>query len=142
MTSKRHVAVIVGTGFVADFYMRSQMLHENVEIIGAFDILETRLAEFCTYWKLAPYDSLEALLEALPADGLILNLTTPSAHYAVTRQCLEAGHHVYSEKPLATEVEDAKALVALAQSRGLQLGGAPCSYLSEAALRARPTDIC
>ncbi|MEE4186987.1 MAG: Gfo/Idh/MocA family oxidoreductase [Roseobacter sp.] len=137
--------VMIGTGFVADLYIRSQELHPTVEIIGAFDIRPGRLAEFCAYWKLRAFDSLQAALEALPENGLVLNLTSPAAHYEVSRACLEAGRHVYSEKPLATEFDKAQDLVALAQARGLQLGGAPCSYLSEAAMtlaEAVRTDVC
>ena len=145
MINKMNSVVIVGTGFVADFYMRSQELHPDVEIIGAYDIRPDRLAEFCNYWKIQKFDSLEALLDRLPENGLVLNLTTPSAHYQVTRDCLLAGRHVYSEKPLATDLNHAEELVDLAQSRGLQLGGAPCSYLSEAAMtlaEAVQEDVC
>lgn len=153
MEPRKQLVVIVGTGFVADFYMRSQELHSDVEILGAFDLRADRLAEFCAHWKVAAFDSLQALLAKLPDDGLVLNLTSPASHYTVTRQCLEAGKHVYSEKPLATELGQAQELVELARERGLQLAGAPCSYLSEAAmalagrrqgrrLRPRAADLC
>ncbi|MBT8409825.1 MAG: Gfo/Idh/MocA family oxidoreductase, partial [Alphaproteobacteria bacterium] len=49
------------------------------------------------------------------------------------KACLEAGHHVYSEKPLALLMDDARDLVALAEERGLMLASAPCSVLGEAA---------
>lgn len=124
---------LIGTGFVADFYMRSMELHPEVQCVGAFDTRAERLQAFCAYWKVPAFSSRDDLLAALPEDGLVLNLTTPRAHYEVTRACLEAGRHVYSEKPLATEFEEAEALVALAAEKGLHLGGAPCSYLSEAA---------
>lgn len=142
---EKHPVVIIGTGFVADLYMRSQELHPGVQIIGGFDVRPERLAEFCAFWKVRAFDSLDAALAALPENGLVLNLTSPLAHYEVSRACLEAGRHVYSEKPLATEFGQARELVDLAQARGLQLGGAPCSYLSEAAMtlaEAVRTDVC
>ena len=132
MTAPFRVA-LVGTGYVADFYMRSKELHPEVEVIGAFDLRPDRLKQFCDFWSVPAFDSLEALLAALPADGLVLNLTSPAAHYAVSHACLSAGRHVYSEKPLAVDFEDARKLTAFAEERGLLLGGAPCSYLSEAA---------
>lgn len=144
MTSKFQVA-IVGCGFVADYYVRSKELHPDVEICGVFDIRSARLREFCNYWNLKAFDSLEALLSALPKDGIVLNLTSPAAHYDVTRACLQADRHVYSEKPLAVEIDQALSLVELAKSKGLQLAGAPCSYLSEAALtlaEAVERDVC
>lgn len=133
MSAAKRSVVFVGTGFVADFYMRSKELHPEVELIGAYDLRPDRLKQFCDFWKVPAFDSLDAAVAALPEDGLVLNLTSPSAHYEVTRACLEAGRHVYSEKPLAEDVGEAEALVALAAERGLFLGGAPCSYLSQAA---------
>jgi predicted dehydrogenase len=46
-----------------------------------------------------------------PLDG-VLNLTPPAAHADVSAACLDAGLHVFSEKPLATELDAARALVA------------------------------
>jgi predicted dehydrogenase len=68
-----------------------------------------------------------------PSIELILNLTNPRSHYDVTRKCIEAGKHVYSEKPLAMDSEKASELVALADKAGVHLGCAPCSLLSETA---------
>ncbi|MEO1142133.1 MAG: Gfo/Idh/MocA family oxidoreductase [Pseudomonadota bacterium] len=88
------------------------------------------MQEFCSYWGVPSFQSLEALLRILPKDGLILNLTSPEAHYEVTYECLKQGAHVYSEKPLAMRFEEARELTALACKHGVLLGGAPCSYLS------------
>jgi predicted dehydrogenase len=51
----------------------------------------------------------------------------------VSRACIEAGKHIYSEKPLAMEVERARELIALAEARGVRLSGAPCTILGETA---------
>jgi predicted dehydrogenase len=64
---------------------------------------------------------------------LIVNLTEPENHYAVSKACIEAGKHVYSEKPLSTDFEEARTLVELAEQRGVLLSSAPCSALSESA---------
>ena len=144
-SNARKSVAIIGCGFVADLYLRSIELHTEVDIVGVFDIDRDRLKAFCAYWDLKSFGELEALLAALPEDGVVLNLTSPAAHYEVTRACLEFGRHVYSEKPLATEVDQALELVDLARSRNLLLAGAPCSYLSEAARtldQAIDHDLC
>jgi predicted dehydrogenase len=123
---------IVGTGFVADLYMRSLATFPNLVVDAAFDIDPARLAAFCRFWKVRAAASLDQLLRS-PGITVVLNLTNPGAHFEVSRACLQAGRHVYSEKPLATTLEDARSLVDLARDAGLLLASAPCSLLGEAA---------
>ncbi|SFL72324.1 Gfo/Idh/MocA family protein [Shimia aestuarii] len=124
---------IIGCGFVADLYMRSLAAHPDVAVTQAFDRDPARLAAFCAHWKVTPADTLERFLGNLPVGSLVLNLTNPGSHFEITRTCLEAGHHVYSEKPLAMAMDDARALHDLAASKGLLLASAPCSVLGETA---------
>jgi len=131
-TLQRRIAII-GTGYVADFYMKSIALYPDVTVVGAFDHDTARLAKFCDYWAVPSFGCAGDLLEALPADGLVLNLTNPDAHFEVCRACLMSDRHVYSEKPLAMKMDQASELVDLATARGLRLGAAPCSYLSQSA---------
>jgi predicted dehydrogenase len=124
---------IIGCGFVADLYMRAFTAHPDVAVTQVYDHDPARLSAFASHWKLHAVNSLERFLGNLPKGSLVLNLTNPSAHYDITRRCLEAGHHVYSEKPLATEMDDAIALHELAAQNNLLLASAPCSFLGEAA---------
>ncbi|WP_353346833.1 Gfo/Idh/MocA family oxidoreductase [Litorivita sp. NS0012-18] len=124
---------IIGAGYVADLYLRSFALYPDIRINGVYDIDTARRDAFCDYWKLTPIASMQALFEATDAQGIILNLTNPHAHYDVSRACLEAGHHVYSEKPLAMQMDQAHELTRLAETKGLRIASAPCSLLSETA---------
>ncbi|WP_417723099.1 Gfo/Idh/MocA family protein [Salipiger sp.] len=124
---------LLGCGFVADLYMRSLAAMTGIEVVGVYDRDADRLDRFCAHWSLPRKDSLTQFLAEVPPGGLVLNLTNPGAHFELNRACLEAGHHVYSEKPLATDLADAKLLHALAETRGLMLASAPCSVLGEAA---------
>jgi predicted dehydrogenase len=58
----------------------------------------------------------------------ILNLTTPQFHAKVNQQCLNAGKHVYLEKPLALNVKESEAVLALAEKKGLRVGCAPDTF--------------
>src|SRR5262249_42629546 len=108
---------IVGTGFVADLYMRSLKTFPDLKVIAAFDTDRFRLEGFCGYWSVPAAASLDDLLQDHPeAIDLVLNLTNPGSHFAVSKQCLEAGRSVYSEKPLATDMTQAFELHALATS--------------------------
>lgn len=123
---------IIGCGYVADFYLATLANHDRLELVGAWDHDPARLKAFTTYHGLHAYGSLQEVL-ADERVQLIANLTNPRSHFAVSKAALEAGKHVYSEKPLATELADAEALVELAEAKGLLIASAPCSVLSETA---------
>lgn len=124
---------LIGCGFVADLYMRSFALYDDIQIIAAHDIDAARLTAFCAHWDVPPQAQLQGFFDALPEGAIVLNLTNPAAHYEVNRACLAAGRHVWCEKPLALTVEDAQALKAMADAAGLMLASAPSSVLGEAA---------
>jgi predicted dehydrogenase len=128
---------IIGTGFVADLYMRSLETFPDIKILKVYDQDASRLKAFAEFWKVVPATSLEDVLATHQAPeqapDLILNLTNPGSHYEVSKACLEANRNVYSEKPLAISMEDAHDLHAIAKQKKLVLTSAPCSYLSEVA---------
>jgi predicted dehydrogenase len=68
-------------------------------------------------------------LMANPEIDIIVNLTVPQAHFDVARCALEAGKHVYNEKPLTESLAQGAELVALADAQGLRLGAAPDTFL-------------
>ena len=126
---------LVGCGYVADMYMETLPSHD-LQVAGVYDRDPARLAAFCAHHSVVAYPSLDALL-ADDRLGVVVNLTNPRSHFEVSHAALTAGRHVYSEKPLATSLDDARALVALAAARGLHLGAAPCNHLSNAVATLR-----
>lgn len=125
---------IVGAGYVADLYVPSLRTFPELEIVGVWDKDGGRLAAFTRHWGLPAAAGFEALAASRPT--IILNLTHPHAHAEVNRAALEAGCHVWCEKPLALSLVDAEALASLAEARGLHLASAPCSLLGQAAQTA------
>ncbi len=123
---------IIGCGYVADFYMATSGDYRNINIVGAYDNNPQRLDKFSQYYNIKAYKDLDDLLSDAAVE-LVLNLTNPRAHYDLTKACLEAGKHVYSEKPLAMESVKAVELVKLAKERKRYLATAPCSMLGETA---------
>lgn len=122
---------IVGCGNIAGPYARSIAAHDEVELVAVSDIDPVRAEAFAAEHGGRAHDTLESLL-ADPGVDLIVNLTVHHAHYAVTKQALQADKHVYSEKPMALEANEAHELVALARDRGLRLACAPSTFLGEA----------
>lgn len=123
---------LVGCGFTANHYLPLLKLYPFLKLEAATDIDEKRLSKFCAYQSIKSLPSLYAMM-ADPNIEMILNLTPSACHYEVTRACLEAGKHVYTEKPLATNFSEAVELFELAKAKGLYLSVAPCNLLSETA---------
>ena len=118
---------IVGAGVISRAYVENAAAFDTFEIVACADLEPTRGQ------ALAKEHALEAVsvdeLLTSPSIDVVLNLTPPLAHLAVTRSALEAGKHVYSEKPLAVTAAEAVELVRLAEERGTRIGCAPDIFL-------------
>jgi predicted dehydrogenase len=119
---------IIGCGYVFDHYMATLARHPGLEIAGVADIDAARLKQATDFYGLRAYDSVAALL-ADPDVPIIANFTSIESHYAVSKAALNAGKHVYSEKPLVMELDQARELMDLARSKGLHLSCAPSNAL-------------
>ena len=103
----------VGVGDISGIYLKNITgMFREIEIIGVCDLIRERAEKAVeTYHIPKLYRDMYELF-ADPEVDIVLNITRPDEHYAVTRAALEAGKHVYSEKPLAATLEGGKELVA------------------------------
>ena len=119
---------IVGCGVISKVYAERLRTLDGVEVTACAD-LRREAAERRAERSGIPRVMTPAELLAAPDIDTVLNLTVPLAHDEVNRAALEAGKHVYVEKPLAVEREAASATLALADARGLRVGCAPDTFL-------------
>lgn len=122
---------IIGTGNIAGGYADDARTHPEIRLVAAMDADPARGSAFATAHGCRAHATLDDLL-ADDAVDIVVNLTVHHAHYDVTKRALEAGRHVYSEKPLALSSAEAHELVELASARGLRLGCSPSTFLGEA----------
>jgi predicted dehydrogenase len=122
---------IVGCGNIAGPYARSLAAAPEVELVAVTDLDRPRAEALATEVGCAVHDGLPSVLADARVE-LVVNLAIHHAHHAITKACLEAGRHVYSEKPLAMTPEEADELVELARARGVRLGCSPFTFLGEA----------
>ena len=116
---------IIGMGHISNIYCENlQTVHENTTVLACADVNMEAAKSKAEVWGIPNVLTVEELL-ARDDIEIIVNLTPPKAHYEISRRALEAGKHVYTEKPLATNIQDANALVDLAREKGLLLGCAP-----------------
>ena len=121
---------IVGVGDISGIYLKNlHGLFKELRVVGVCDLIREKAERAKAQYNIPKiYDTMYDLI-ADPEVDIVLNLTRPNEHYGVSRAALEGGKHVYSEKPLAARIEDGRALVALAEEKGLMLGGAPDTFL-------------
>lgn len=122
---------IVGTGNIAGGYADDVRTHPGIRLVAATDADPDRATNFAAARGIRAHAALDDLL-ADDAVDIVVNLTVHHAHYEVTKRALEAGRHVYSEKPLALRSSEARELAGLAAARGLRLGCSPSTFLGEA----------
>lgn len=119
---------VVGCGRISDIYLKTCKKFDMLDIVAcaSLDIEESRA-------KARQYDIPQACtpdeIFADPEIDCVLNLTIPAAHAKISLAALEAGKHVYSEKPFVTSIEDGKKILSLAEAKGLYVGNAPDTFL-------------
>ncbi len=121
---------VIGCGYVFDTYMATWARHPKLTLQGVADRDPARAEAVSKRYGLRRYPSNAEML-ADPEIDIVVNLTSIESHAEVTRDALEAGKHVYSEKPLTLDLEAARALAALAAEKGLTLSCAPSNALGD-----------
>ncbi|WP_277540175.1 aldo/keto reductase [Haloarcula laminariae] len=115
--------LFVGAGAIAAEYAAG-LAGSPLSLSGVCDLDGERAGDLAEAHDCPAFTDLDAALAASEAP-LVVNLTSHAAHAPVTRTALEAGRHVYSQKPLALSADTAGELLALAGERDLALGCAP-----------------
>ena len=119
---------IIGCGNISGIYLKNLPTFKGLNILAVADLdlerAKAKAQEYGIEHALTP----DELLKRDDIDA-VLNITIPAAHGDVAMQALNAGKHVYNEKPLAVELKDAKAMLELAKSKNLRVGCAPDTFL-------------
>ena len=118
---------IVGAGNISATYVANLHSFDFVQVKSVYDMNEEAAGRLAKQFGIAA-SSFDDMLDD-PGIGLIINLTTPTSHHAVSKKALQAGKHVYCEKPLGVSIEEGEELVALANAGKLRLGCAPDTFL-------------
>lgn len=126
---------IVGCGNIATIYMRNAALFPGLALRACADLRPEQAARRAAEHGIRA-SSVEDLMAAPDVD-LVINLTVPAAHAAISQAALAAGKHVFTEKPLGVSTAEGRSLLALAEARGLLLGAAPDTFLGPAGRLAR-----
>ena len=142
MTAKRRTIniAIVGTGHMGTFHVTNYAAIPGVKIAACFDINIERARAFADKLNIpAVYDNLDELLAHPGLDG-ISNVTPDFAHAETAIAAAKAGIHILSEKPLATSVDEGRAMLRAVRKAGI-INMVNFSYRDSPALQAAATRI-
>jgi len=103
-------------------------MFDDVEIVACSDLVLERAVAQAEAYGVPKACSPEELLADEEVE-VVLNLTVPVVHAEVSLAALEAGKHVYTEKPLAVSLEDGRRMLEVAGERGLRIACAPDTFL-------------
>jgi predicted dehydrogenase len=127
---------LVGAGVISGEYLRNLTSFPDVRVLAVADLDVERAAAAAAQYGVPVSGDPETVL-AIPEVELVVNLTTPAAHAPVALAALQAGKHVYGEKPLTLDPATGEKLLVEAEARDLRIGNAPDTFLGAGLQSAR-----
>ena len=128
--AKRIRTGLIGCGSVSNQYLPQLTNCPFVEVVSLCDIKPERAKRQAERFKVAHhYPNIEAMLAGEPFDFLV-DTTDMQQHEAINRRALEAGKHVWSEKPIGSTLAAGQDLLRIAKAKNLRLWGAPITVQS------------
>ncbi len=114
-------AAIVGCGKIADQHVQAIHRIPDCRVVAVCDRERLMARQLAERFRIAGcYGEVQEMFEATSPD--VVHITTPpQSHYALARQCLETGSHVYLEKPFTITAAEAESLTDLADARGRRI---------------------
>lgn len=119
---------MIGCGTISAAYLANLTASPDVEVFACADAVPERAAARAAEFGV-PRACTTVELLADPNIDLVVNLTVPNAHASIGLAAIEAGKHLYNEKPFATTREDGLRLLQAAADKRLVVGGAPDTFL-------------
>lgn len=128
---------IIGCGKIADDHASQVRRIKGCEIVGVCDSEPLMARQLCERFSVKDHFSdLEDVLQQAQPD--VVHVTTPPpSHFAIAKRCLEAGCHVYVEKPFTLTEQEARGLISLAKDKGLKITAGHDDQFRHAARRMR-----
>lgn len=129
MSSQEPLRVgVVGCGNISGIYFKNLPGFESVEVVACSDLRPELSSAIAAENPPIRALTTDALLDDSEID-IVLNLTQPGFHFDLMKGGIEAGKHVYTEKPLSIRFEDSQRLLTLADEAGVRTGCAPDTFL-------------
>jgi len=134
MTTSMRIGV-VGCGNISKTYFELSKLFKGIEVTACADINPEAAKAAAEKYHVKAMEPAK-LIKSKDVD-IVLNLTVPDQHFAISLAAVKAGKHVYSEKPLTLSLKDGLKLRDAAAEKGVKVCCAPDTFMGGAHQRAR-----
>lgn len=124
---------VVGCGVICQDkylpFLKQENVRQKVDVVTIYDPVLERAKRACEQFGIKKYcTTYEQMLEETDLDGVCI-LSPISFHYTQAKKAIESGMHVYTQKPLATTLEQADTLIHLAEKKGVKVVVSPGEML-------------
>ncbi|GAB5080815.1 Gfo/Idh/MocA family protein [Arthrobacter sp. AD-310] len=119
---------VIGAGVISKQYLDNLTTFPDLNVHVIADLFEEAAESRAKEYGIAEWGAPELALNH-PDVEIIVNLTIPAAHVEVATAAVNAGKHVWTEKPISLDRESGHALLKAADAAGIRLGTAPDTFL-------------
>jgi predicted dehydrogenase len=121
---------VVGIGMISGIYLQNLtgMFGESVILSGVSDVISEQAQQSAEKYRIKCFKNTSELIASTEVD-IVVNLTQPEYHYQVALEAVKAGKHIYNEKPLCAQREEALEILKIAVDNNVLVGCAPDTFL-------------
>jgi len=103
---------VLGAGHLGKIHLRLLQQSEHYELVGFYDENADYAEKIAAEFGYKRFDTIAKLIHAVD----VIDIVTPTlSHYKCAKVAIKSGKHVFIEKPIATTVEEAEEIIALAK---------------------------
>lgn len=108
---------VLGAGHLGKIHLRLLNQSEKYELVGFYDAFEENANKVAAEFGYKKFDSIAELIAAVD----VVDIVTPTMqHFDCAKQVIEAGKHIFIEKPISNTVAEAEEIIALAKKHNVK----------------------
>ncbi|MBO9624880.1 MAG: Gfo/Idh/MocA family oxidoreductase [Microbacterium sp.] len=119
---------VIGAGNISDQYLTNLTSFPDLRVLAVADVIQERARAQAEKYGVPAWGDVDTVLGD-PDIAIVVNITPPAVHVEVSEAIIAAGKHVWTEKPLGVNRDEARRLLDRADAAGLRVGAAPDTVL-------------
>src|SRR5215831_18245508 len=128
---------IIGCGKIADSHLEQLARIPNCRVVAACDREPLMARQLAERFRIPQHFSDVKEMLKVAAPDIVHVTTPPESHFPLAKICLQAGSHVYVEKPFTLNAAEAEELIRVAENKGRKITVGHDLQFTHAARRMR-----